>query len=154
MTKSERIAKQASKNVTVTPVNEYYDNIDSLVKSIMTEYAAFNPKCSYEYGDNRLNSYFISMAPNVYIHIFGSFGDFERLTIYKANAPKFDLMTDDGLDKFANEYGYDSNKYMCENCEILFKIDLRSDYNIRGNNDAIKALRVAFSGIIKTQLTY
>lgn len=98
--------------------------IDNFLDELLNYFKNFNPKFARIPNDTRLDGYVISITQNLYIFIEGMCGTLEDISIFFDDSNPYDIMTENGIESFANEFDY-----CCSDNLLLELYDIDDDSN-------------------------
>lgn len=84
-------------------------NINKLSDAILFELRQFNPKFCRQFDDPRIDTYYISINQNYYIVLYGICEECDTITLYNNKNINYDIMTTQGIEKFANDESIESD---------------------------------------------
>jgi hypothetical protein len=102
-------------------------NINLLLKNLLDQPKFKKSKWTRQFNDPRIDTFYISITQNIYLILYGTCDGFEELVLCKHinyDIP-YEIMTQDGIDKFANDddLDYDGN-------EIVFECNFENNMNM------------------------
>jgi hypothetical protein len=122
-------------------------DINELFDKMCFELNPLTPKWCRQLDDTRIDTYYISINPHNYIILSGCGDECDFVGIYKHNNIKYDIMTQQGIEDYAN-YNDEKNDGMTEPDNIIFELELDDDEFNESMDDLVLLLTKLVKGIV------